>query len=129
MIYFGNMLKHNIWHVKAPSFDAIETAAPPPTSTGAISDTGPATSVPLAGQPGDLAMDILAAYCGHDATPGKDQIERWDQLWSTWDWSRRATTSSELLSGSSVTMSYTFGSCNYGHVAAIFSSACARNAS
>jgi RHS repeat-associated protein len=65
-------------------------------------------------------MDILAADCGHDAIPGDGQIERWDQLWSTWDWSRRAATSSELVSGSSVTMSYTFGSCEYGYVAAVF---------
>jgi RHS repeat-associated protein len=94
--------------------------ANPLVSYGKSVGTGPTTSVTLAGQPGDLAMDILAAYCGNDAVPGAGQTERWDQLWSNYAWNRRGATSSELVSGSSVTMSYTFGSCDYGYVAAVF---------
>jgi hypothetical protein len=90
--------------------------------------TKPTTSVILAAQPVDLAMDIIAADCGHGATPGEGQIERWDQPWSTWGWNRRSATSSKLVSGSSVAMSYTFGSCNYSYVAAVFRSAWFRNA-
>jgi RHS repeat-associated protein len=92
----------------------------PLVSFGNNRGTGPTTSVTLAGQPGDLAMDILAAYCGHEATPGEGQTTRWDQLWTNYAWNRRGATSSELVSGSSVTMSYTFGSCDYGYVAAVF---------
>jgi hypothetical protein len=48
----------------------------PLVSFGNNRGTGPTTSVTLAGQPGDLAMDIIAADCGHDAIPGEGQIER-----------------------------------------------------
>jgi hypothetical protein len=101
----------------------------PLMSFGSNRGTRPTTSVTLAAQPGHLAMDILAAYCGYEATPGEGQIVRWDQLWTNYAWNHRGAASSEPVSGNSVTMSYTFGSCNCGYIAAIFSSACARKAS
>jgi RHS repeat-associated protein len=56
--------------------------------------------------PGDLVVDLFHQYGGNTATVGEGQTEHWNLKVTTSSWSMRGAQSSELATGTEVTMSY-----------------------